>query len=297
MDNLLKYFTYKEVVKNDDESEITLKNVVLNDDNVVFEYIFGIENDNFLNKFYNCTFPSVKLTNDIIEIHLNNDIFEELRDWYCPTSLVYPFVYKVDNDILTLTKVIYTPDTHVFQNLLKFPYYTVKEIKCEECFCFKNGFCTEEYHGDNMRSTQGYDYYHCTQFVLYNCTFPKKVYDKVYICSECSLLMVENQIYSLYMDAERISTTKPEYEYKPKTLYQHIFEGDEPGYYSGGGGTCDELEKVGYKMGVNIMCDTPYYKKGDRIFDYLFNYQTGIATVGKYEIKLYLHLGYLLKEF
>lgn len=219
-----------------------------------------------------------------------------MTDWYSPTSNVYPFVYKFEDEDLILTKVIYTSETHLFLNFLKFPYYTVKEIKYTDCFCFQNNFCTEEYHGENMRSTHGYSYYHCTQFVLYNCKFFDRLYDKIYICSECSLLKVQNRIYSLYIDSNQQDIQLPP-KYKSKTLYQHVFDGEEPGYYSGGGGTCYELENIGYKMGVKIMCDLPpHYKKGEQIFDYLFDYKTSIATLKKMELKLYLHLGNLEKD-
>ena len=62
----------------------------------------------------------------------------------------------------------------------------------------------------------------------------------------------------------------------------------------------NELEKIGYKMGVKLMCDLePYYKKDEQIFSYLFDYKTGITEVDKNnikkEIQLYLHLGNALK--
>jgi hypothetical protein len=86
--------------------------------------------------------------------------------------------------------------------------------------------------------------------------------------------------------------------YQPKTLYQHVFHGEEPGYYSVSGGTCYELEKIGYKMGVKVMCDLlPYHQKDEILFDYLFDYKTSIAILTnrdmfkKMELKLYLHLG------
>lgn len=295
MEDLLRYFTYKGIARKVNDDEITLKDVSLND-NIVIEYIHCIENDYFLDKFHDITFESIKITENIIELHLDDKLVKELTDWYSPTSNVYPFVYKIEDEDLILTKVIYTPETHLFLNFLKFPYYTVKEIKYTDCFCFQNNFCTEEYHGENMRSTHGYSYYHCTQFVLYNCKFFDRLYDKIYICSECSLLKVQNRIYSLYIDSNQQDIQLPP-KYKSKTLYQHVFDGEEPGYYSGGGGTCYELENIGYKMGVKIMCDLPpHYKKGEQIFDYLFDYKTSIATLKKIELKLYLHLGYLEKD-
>ena len=315
MENLLVFFTYKGI--HEVNSDVLILTDVSLNDNVIFEYIFSIENK-FFDKFRNSVFEGIKITKNIIEIHLGDKLVKELTEWYCPTGNVYPFVYKIKDRDLILTKVIYTPETHLFNNFLKFPYYTVKEIDFDECFCFQNKFCTKEYHGENMRSTHGYEYYHCTQFVLYNCTFFGKVYDKIYICSECSLLKVQNRIYSLYVDAQPDTHTPIDFDkiyntckddslppmYKPKTLYQHVFDGCEPGYYSGGGGTCYQLELVGYKMGVGIMCDlSPYYKKGEIISNYLFDYKTSIAILsdGKYdnetELKLYLHLGNLEKEY
>lgn len=294
MEDLLRYFTYKGIARKVNDDEITLKDVSLN--NVVFEFIHCIENDHFLDKFHDITFESIKITENIIELHLDDKLVKELTDWYCPTGNVYPFVYKIEDGDLILTKVIYTPETHLFNSLLKFPYYTVQEIDFDECFCFQNNFCTKEYHGENMRSTHGYEFYHCTQFVLYNCKFFDRLYDKIYICSECSLLKVQNRIYSLYVDGNQQDIQLPP-KYKPKTLYQHVFDGDEPGYYSGGGGTCYQLELVGYKMGVKIMCDLlPHYKKGETIRFYLFDYKTSIALItegAKTESKLYLHLGNL----
>lgn len=295
MEKLLSYFTYRLI--NISDNEILLDNASFNE-NVEIEEIYSVENDYFLDKFYDITFDSIKITKDIIELHLDEKLVHDLIDWYCPTGDVYPFVYKIDDGKLKLTKVIYTLDTHLFLNFLKFPYYTVKEIDFDECFCFQNNFCTEEYHSKNMRSTHGYSYYQCTQFILYNCEFSSIIYDKIYICSECSLLKADDTIYSLYVTAAQNNNCIP--IYKPKTLYQHVFEGDEPGYYSGGGGLCYELEKVGYKMGVKLMCDLePYYKKDEQIFSYLFDYKTGIAEIDKNnikkEIQLYLHLGNALK--
>jgi hypothetical protein len=300
MENLLEFFDSKGVVCKFQAhgDEITLTNASLKD-NVKFEFIYCIENEEFLDKF-NGIFECIKITKNIIELHLDDKYVKELTYWYCPTGNVYPFVYKIEDGDLILTKVIYTPETHLFNNFLKFPYYTVKEIDFDECFCFQNQFCTKEYHGKNMRSTHGYSFYHCTQFVLYNCTFFDRVYDKIYICSECSLLKVQNRIYSLYVDAQPIDSLPP--MYTPKTLYQHVFDGCEPGYYSGGGGTCYQLELVGYKMGVDIMCDLlPLCKKGETIRSYLFDYKTSIALVSvesykETELKLYLHLGNLEKD-
>ena len=300
MEDLLDFFDYKDIARKVHDDEITLKNASLKD-NVKFEFIYCIENEEFLDKF-NGIFECSKITENIIELHLDDKYVKELTYWYCPTGNVYPFIYKIEDGDLILTKVIYTPETHLFNNFLKFPYYTVKEIDFDECFCFQNKFCTKEYHGKNMRNTHGYSFYHCTQFVLYNCTFFDRVYDEIYICSECSLLKVQNRIYSLYVDAQPIDSLPP--MYTPKTLYQHVFHGEEPGYYSGGGGTCYELEKIGYKMGVKVMCDLlPHYKKGEIICNYLFDYKTSIAilSAGRYgiekELKLYLHLGNLEKEY
>jgi len=134
MEKLITYFNYNIINISDDE--ILLDNASFND-NVEIEEIYSVENDYFLDKFHDITFESIKITKDIIELQLSEKLVHDLIDWYCPTGDVYPFVYKIDDGKLKLTKVIYTPDTHLFLSFLKFPYYTVKKLILTNVFVFK----------------------------------------------------------------------------------------------------------------------------------------------------------------
>lgn len=228
---------------------------------------------------------------------------------------VFSFIYSIKDDKLVLTRIHWTTDNHLIMSLIEFEYYTIEEKKYEDCICFINHLCSQDRHYNTYKSTEGYTNGYCTFYTLYNCVFKNCQYDKLYICSDCSVLMINNKLYSLYVDdvpnvdnilydclqdkvcpdvMENIvkhTTFIP--KYKPCALYEHVFYGDEPGYHNDCG--ILDLEKISYKMGVEIMCKLHQLKK-DNVFDYTFDYKTSLVQIEdeNLEFKLYLHLGKFL---
>lgn len=256
------------------ESSITITGVE-------FENLYPLEYKYRLELFYNITFPKVILEGDVVEFHISEQIRKDTRDWYSLDEDVYPFLYKIDDDgTLVLTRIHYANDNHLLRGVADFSYYSIREIPYDECFCFKNELCTIDNHFINMRSTEGCNYGACTQYTLYNCTFQNKHYDVVQVCSECSLLYVNDDIYSIYL-TDKLKDEDIPPEYKPVPFYQQFALGDEPGYWSNDS-TLD-LEKISYKLGIKIVqdfqSDIRQYTNGEHVFDYYFDYKTSEAKL------------------
>lgn len=317
-----EYFIYETKIEHN--TNLELYNVFLK--NVEFKILYETEYEYFLSPFYEFMIDKVVITNKIIEFYIDETRKGIISDWYYMESM-FPFLYEIENDdssVLTLTRIHYATHDHLLQSLIDFPYYSIQEKPYTDCICFKNSLCSEDRHYKTCKSTQGFETGYCTFYTLYECTFKNVHYNKLYICSDCSLLLLGNNLYSLYVNDVPPSVNNTIYDclqdkicpdvldtvldyiisvpkYKPIALYEHVFDGNEPGYNSNCG--ILDLESISYKMGVKIMCNLQYNLHGKKqIFDYMFNYKTSTVEIeslkhtGKYKFKLYLYLGYFLKH-
>lgn len=288
MDKLLEFFEYEKM------EETTLFNVNLR--NVEIKKLYSIEYKYKLSLFHNFTIPKIIIKDNIIEFY-TSDKMKKNCDWYSLED-VYLFLYQIhkfddDDDLLVLTRINYATDKHLLRNIVNFQYYSIKEISYKKCFCFRNSLCSNR-HLNHMKSIQGYIFGYCTQYTLYDCTFKDKYYNTIQVCSDCSLLNVDDTIYNLYLSSKQKDDRLVDYE--PKPFYEHFALGDEPGYWSNGG--IADLEMISYKMGIEIVQtfqtnNGKMLKKGDGVFNYYFNYKTSEAEFSeKYGItRFYVHIG------
>ncbi len=291
MDKLLNFFEYENIEGS------TLINVNLH--NVEIENLYSIEYKHKLSLFHNFIIPKVIVKDNIIEFYTSDNMKKESK-WYHLED-VYSFRYNVckfdNDDLLVLTRINYATDNHLLKNIANFQYYSIKEISYEKCFCFKNGLCNNtRRHLNHMKSIQGYIFGYCTQYTLYNCTYQDKHYNTIQVCSDCSLLRVDNTIYSLYLNSKQKDDNVVNYDYEPKPFYEHFALGYEPGYWSNG--DIEDLERISYKIGIEIVQsfqtdNGKILKKGDSVLNYYFDYKTSEAIFDeKYgKTRFYIHVG------
>jgi hypothetical protein len=305
------------------KKENILYNASPKKESVEFKILYDMEYEYWFSNFFDHVFKKIIVKDNIIEFCLPDKLERiKLSDFYHMND-VYPFLYEIENSILILTRIHYADKEHLLKPLGDFKYYSIESRPFKDCFCsnyhiVKDGVnIGEHHHYNHMKSTQGYVYNHCTLYTLYNSD------DVQQVCSDCSLLKIGQKVYGLYTSTyPNISDTFQkcvasdicqdvidkilEYNeppYNQVSLYEHVLDGDEPGYYSNGGDL--DLELISYKMGVKVVSDIVnvqdtktgekfIYKAGETVFDYGFDYKTSklVIEVCSNKIgRLYLHRG------